>query len=474
MDVIYTDKTFGEIGVLQGFTLDVDVAGERDFEIKVPSDHEGLVLFGYWYIEGMEYGGRIENIKVDTDAGELIYSGRNWRGILASKIVCPPEGEAHRYLSGSWRPMMQALFEELGLSDLFLAEDAAITCSEWRVGRYVTLLEMIEKLLKEKGYRLNLRWSGADGRVRVGAVPIRDLTDTVQYETGDHVGLVVEDKRGGVNHLICLGQGELEKREVVHLYCTATGAITELTQHYKGLDEIQAVYDNSSAADRDELKSSGFEHLKELRNSQTFSATVEDYDVQIGDIVGGVERVTGIRVAEPITNIIFKIADGIATSEYKVGGEGSGSSSSSGGSATTGTGLSSGVDPLSIYPVGSIYMSAVNADPALLFGGVWTQIKDCFLLAAGSTYAGGSTGGEASVTLTADQMPEHEHSLIRPKWYSKDTNAQNSSSGAIYGTTATTTPAYFSEASEMQPAGGGQAHNNMPPYLAVYVWQRVS
>lgn len=320
MDVIYTDNALQDLGVLQGFTLDVDVAKECDFEIKVPSDHTGLQVKGYWYIDGMEYGGRIDKIKVDTDADELIFSGRNWRGFLASRIVCPPAGEAYRYLQGSWRPMLQALLEELGLSDLFMADNAAITMNNWKVDRYVTLLDMLNKLLEEKDHRLNLWWSGADNKVRIGATAIRDLTDEVQYETGDHVGLVVEDNQGGVNHLICVGQGELEEREVIHLYCTKTGGITETAQYYTGLDEIQAVYENTSAATRDELKKGGFDRLKELKNTQNFSATVEDYDVQIGDIVGGVERITGIRVAEPVTNIIFKInSAGEATTEYKVG-----------------------------------------------------------------------------------------------------------------------------------------------------------
>jgi hypothetical protein len=62
-----------------------------------------------------------------------------------------------------------------------------------------------------------------------------------------------------------------------------------------------------------------------------------------------------------------------------------------------------------IYPVGSIYISANSTSPANLFGGTWEQIKDRFLLAAGGTYAAGSTGGEATHTLTVDEMPNHVH-----------------------------------------------------------------
>ena len=64
-----------------------------------------------------------------------------------------------------------------------------------------------------------------------------------------------------------------------------------------------------------------------------------------------------------------------------------------------------------IYPVGSIYMSAVNTSPSTLFGGTWEQIKDTFLLSAGDTYNAGTTGGEAEHTLTTSEMPSHNHSF---------------------------------------------------------------
>ena len=62
-----------------------------------------------------------------------------------------------------------------------------------------------------------------------------------------------------------------------------------------------------------------------------------------------------------------------------------------------------------VYPVGSIYMSVNNTNPSTLFGGTWQQIQDRFLLAAGATYAAGATGGEATHTLTTDEMPAHSH-----------------------------------------------------------------
>lgn len=63
------------------------------------------------------------------------------------------------------------------------------------------------------------------------------------------------------------------------------------------------------------------------------------------------------------------------------------------------------------YPVGSIYMSVNSTSPASLFGGTWQQIKDRFLMCAGSTYKAGGTGGEASHTLTVKEMPSHSHDV---------------------------------------------------------------
>ena len=64
-----------------------------------------------------------------------------------------------------------------------------------------------------------------------------------------------------------------------------------------------------------------------------------------------------------------------------------------------------------VYPVGSIYWSSNNTNPATLFGGTWTQIKDRFILAAGDSYSNGATGGAATVTLTVSNMPSHSHSF---------------------------------------------------------------
>lgn len=122
-----------------------------------------------------------------------------------------------------------------------------------------------------------------------------------------------------------------------------------------------------------------------------------------------------------------------------------------------------------IYPIGAIYLSVSATNPATLFGGKWEQIKDRFLLAAGDTYSNGSTGGEANHKLTVAEMPSHNHQI---KTNNDDFN--NSAGGGNYGTTHDGANSWYNTNWYTENSGGNAAHNNMPPYLTVYMWERVA
>lgn len=128
-----------------------------------------------------------------------------------------------------------------------------------------------------------------------------------------------------------------------------------------------------------------------------------------------------------------------------------------------------------VYPVGSIYMSVSATSPAMLFGGKWEQLKDRFLLSAGDTYVAGSTGGEAQHTLTVDEMPSHSHNF--DNYIDGYTNV-NSRAGIgnfitpiinLLDPNDTIGAGQYTNA-----AGNSKPHNNMPPYLVVYMWKRTA
>lgn len=129
-----------------------------------------------------------------------------------------------------------------------------------------------------------------------------------------------------------------------------------------------------------------------------------------------------------------------------------------------------------VYPVGSIYMSANATSPASFIGGSWERIQGRFLLAASSSYTAGSTGGEATHTLTESEIAAHVHDdiLAGGQRLSRGNGSYGSStSDSVYGPWwgGGFSAAYYAQTSS---AGGGQPHNNMPPYLAVYIWKRTA
>ena len=195
----------------------------------------------------------------------------------------------------------------------------------------------------------------------------------------------------------------------------------------------------------------------------------------------------------------------------------------------------SGITLNDVYPVGSIYTSVNSTNPSTLFGGTWEQLQNRFLLGAGSSYTNGATGGASTVSLTASQMPRHTHIQNAHKhiqdahthiqdahnhsqnahWHRLNNSAvvynasgnyvQNGSGGGTksslntnanvgtdnatatnIATTATNqstiatnqdytaTNQYTGGTGTSQSASNGSAHNNMPPYLVVYMWKRTA
>ena len=170
-----------------------------------------------------------------------------------------------------------------------------------------------------------------------------------------------------------------------------------------------------------------------------------------------------------------------------------------------------------VYPVGSIYWSSNDTDPGTLFGGTWQQIKDMFVLAAGDSYSVNSTGGEKTHTLTIDEMPSHGHSFT-PSGTVTSTFSGTASSGSanvetayrrntsgVFSSTSnsdlpdpsvsdnaagrfhdqyrlnfymvpkgTVSSSFSGTAGTTGSRGSGTAHNNMPPYIVKYCWERIA
>jgi len=118
-----------------------------------------------------------------------------------------------------------------------------------------------------------------------------------------------------------------------------------------------------------------------------------------------------------------------------------------------------------IYPVGYIVTLGVSTNPGTLFGiGTWTAIAGKVIVGIDSTQTEfdtlNETGGAKTHTLTTAQIPAHTHT-VNNKWeYAPGGYGSNSPNNAAGSNTGST--------------GGGEAHNNLQPYIVKYVWERTA
>ena len=120
-----------------------------------------------------------------------------------------------------------------------------------------------------------------------------------------------------------------------------------------------------------------------------------------------------------------------------------------------------------IYKVGDYFITHNDENPSKRFGGTWELCKDVFLIGAGGNYDVLSTGGEETHTLTIEEMPSHNHTRPFAKAAGKYGQTYDPEKGSEGGHTKL-------DDFPSSTVGGGKAHNNMPPYKAVYIWVKIS
>lgn len=341
MDLIYTNSKREDAGVLLAYELDLSFgSSENDFELKVSNSGNVCEAGGYIYIQGTEYGGIIDAVESDTANAEVTYSGRTWHGILNSHIFLPDAGQDYLTVSGEANAVLASLVKRCGLDDLFTvsAEDSGITIPTTQMNLYIEGYSGICKVLQKAGAKLLIRY-GASGP-ELSAAKIADYSqDGVDSDVMD---FTAKRSKGKVNHLICLGKGELKNRLIVHLYADEEGNIST-TQSLFGANEYATTYEYSSVDDAEELTENGKDRFAELQAQDELNVTINDtselYD--IGDIVGASDSTTGISVAVTIQQKIVTIKDG--TTEVSYSTEITNTSS-----VTTSSGGSSGGSDISV------------------------------------------------------------------------------------------------------------------------------
>ena len=317
MDLVYTNSERVDQGVLSAYAFDLSYgASENDFVMVIGTAEAMLDYGAFVYMEGTEYGGIVDAKQVRTNSESITYMGRTWHGVLNSKIIEPNSGENYFTVSGDANQILALLIARMGLDALFTAkkEAAGVDIGRYQFHRYCKGYDGIADMLSDNGAKLKMAWKNQT--VELSAVPIDDYSkDPID---GDTTTLTVEQHEKKVNHLVCLGKGELSEREVIHLYVDQNGNIGD-TQYYTGVDEVTEKYENSNTED---LRNDGVKRFKELRDNDKAEITLPENDAltyDIGDIVEASDVQTGVSATASVTQKIVRINNGAISTEYKTG-----------------------------------------------------------------------------------------------------------------------------------------------------------
>lgn len=318
-DLILLDDKLHGIGILKA-DIDFEIGyaeSLNNFEmLSTPLNARGL------YIEGTEFGGIFEYEHGFSDETKQTLKGWTWRGLLTQGIITPPSGWDYYIASGDANDIIREMLSDF-LGGFFDVPETAsgFQLNNYQFPLYCDYLTGISGMLESVGAKIKITASkpaiGAALSVVVEAVPVQQIAGALNEDSP--VQLEYTYNGMGINHLICMGQGQLQDRQRVDLYVTRTGDITT-QQYYTGFDERTAYYDYASAESEADLINDGTKRLQELCNSNLIAAHAKmELDLSIGDTI--VSTYKGKMVIAPIIQKILTIQSGAISTEYKVKGE---------------------------------------------------------------------------------------------------------------------------------------------------------
>lgn len=315
MDLTYMDNNGIEKGALLNYELDIDLGGDNKFEIAL-SINENILNYDYmFYMEGTEFGGIIDSISVDTAKKKITYGGRSWRGILEKKIIQPYSGQDYYIISGNAKDVLNTIITDIGLEDLFYVDSSEITIKTFQAERYDNAYNIISKMLAQNSARMKLYYKNK--YVHIAAVDIQDLSTEEQYDNGN-VEFIMMKNKNAVNHMVGLGKGDLKERQVVHRYVDNSGNVKNY-QTFFGKNEVTETYENTSVESLEKLEEETEEKLLERHIESKMEMSISSTDIDIGDIVGGKEYITGMEIKKQVSRKIVKATQEYIKVTYEVG-----------------------------------------------------------------------------------------------------------------------------------------------------------
>nr|WP_319218042.1 hypothetical protein [uncultured Trichococcus sp.] len=325
MEIIHADENLIELQMLTEFEQYEAVSGlgfkyaDNDFELQVKEaawEKIPMQSGHYLYEVGTEWGGMLEDV---NHVGTTVkVGGPTWRGMLARKIISPPSGQAYRTITTMEANQAIAALVGSSLGSLFTVSTANSGITVSGSFRYTNLLAAIHSMLQQYGARLEIIFDGT--QVVLSVVSSVDYTETELSQDYDAPleSSVAHGK--AYNHVIALGRGELVDREVVELWRLDDGTITTMPQPV-GPKDKQFVLDYPNAESAEELANNATVKLIENAPEESIAINLDEIetDFKLGDVVGGKDNVTGLKISKPITQKILKIDKSGRKINYKAG-----------------------------------------------------------------------------------------------------------------------------------------------------------
>ena len=253
-DLIYTDSNLVDQGTLEDHEVDLDIAGEKNFELR--SDSHIMEHGSLWYVDGTEFGGIVGKFETDPDNYQVIYTGRSFRGIQDSKIIEVPEGLNVVSYSGAITSVINRILEEYDLDSFFVCDvpdidenlDVPPVVGKIDILSGTTVYEAITKIAESINFSFLYEFNAKDKKCHMIPVMVQDWIDLMAYNRDNTVKFKSSLNGDYTNHLICSGIDETGKRRTISLFLNENGELQPYATVDNPLKDEDYILDKSNKA----------------------------------------------------------------------------------------------------------------------------------------------------------------------------------------------------------------------------------
>lgn len=303
MDIVIASHDMTKRAVLRDYKLDLEtgLGTDNDFDLSVPVPiYAGDVV----WCPGTGFGGVVDDDMPSMSDGveSISYHGRTWEGVLDANVTKPPAGESHMVVSGDPEKCLSDLLSACGVGEPFRVSAGAVGSVEYTVPRFATLYEAMVGALSSAGLALRVRC--LDGTVELSA------REPSVIDESSGVGYRATRGHRPVNHLVVLGKGEMQDREVLDLYADEDGAVSG-SQTLFGLDHRADVYELSNE-EGTALEEAGRKRLAELyeQRDETEIVIPRGVEVSVGDTLSATSPRYAVRASAVVTGVVVVATNG--------------------------------------------------------------------------------------------------------------------------------------------------------------------